>query len=106
MFTDLPLEQAIAFNQLCHSHNPPVAFIRAETRGVFGTAFCDFGPRFVVSDVDGEEPFTGILASVANSGPDALVTCVDDERLQFQDGDLVVFSEVSYVQDSVFSLSG
>lgn len=95
VFTDLPLAQALAFDAFCHAHNPPVAFIRAETRGVFGSVFCDFGPGFTVSDVDGEEPFSGILASVANSGPEALVTCVDDERLQFQDGDSVIFSEVS-----------
>lgn len=95
VFTDLPLAQALAFDAFCHAHNPPVAFIRAETRGLFGSVFCDLGPGFTISDVDGEEPFTGILASVANSGPEALVTCVDDERLQFQDGDSVVFSEVS-----------
>ena len=38
-------------------------------------------------------PHTGIIASISNDNP-ALVSCVDDERLEFQDGDLVVFSEV------------
>ncbi|KAJ6848143.1 ubiquitin-activating enzyme E1 1-like [Iris pallida] len=60
---------------------------------VFGSLFCDFGPEFTVVDVDGEEPHTGIIASISNDNP-ALVSCVDDERLEFQDGDLVVFSEV------------
>lgn len=55
--------------------------------------FCDFGPEFTVVDVDGEDPHTGIIASISNDNP-ALVACVDDERLEFQDGDLVVFSEV------------
>ncbi|CAI5936570.1 unnamed protein product [Closterium sp. NIES-65] len=94
VFTDLPLDQAIEFDAYCHAHNPSVPFIRCETRGVFGAIFCDFGPKFTVTDVDGEEPFSGIVASVAKDSPDALVTCVDDERLGFQDGDLVVFSEV------------
>ncbi|CAI5500551.1 unnamed protein product [Closterium sp. Naga37s-1] len=94
VFTDLPLDQAIEFDAYCHAHSPPVPFIRCETRGVFGAIFCDFGPKFTVTDVDGEEPFSGIVASVAKDSPDALVTCVDDERLGFQDGDLVVFSEV------------
>ncbi|CAI5495380.1 unnamed protein product [Closterium sp. Naga37s-1] len=94
VFTDLPLDKAIEFDAYCHAHSPPVPFIRCETRGVFGAIFCDFGPKFTVTDVDGEEPFSGIVASVANDSPDALVTCVDDERLGFQDGDLVVFSEV------------
>jgi len=87
------LEKAFEFNNYCHSHQPPIAFIKAEVRGLFGSAFCDFGPEFTVFDVDGEEPRTGIIASISNDNP-ALVSCVDDERLEFQDGDLVVFSEV------------
>lgn len=31
----------------------------------------------------GEEPHTAIVASISNSNP-AVVTCVEDERLQFQ----------------------
>ena len=38
----------------------PIAFIRADTRGVFASVFTDFGDSFVVDDVDGEEPATGI----------------------------------------------
>ncbi|RWW14312.1 hypothetical protein GW17_00021912 [Ensete ventricosum] len=49
--------------------------------------------EFTVFDVDGEDPHTGIIASISNDNP-AIVSCVDDERLEFQDGDLVVFSEV------------
>lgn len=93
VFTDISLEKAIEFNDYCHSHQPPIAFIKAEVRGLFGSVFCDFGPEFTVFDVDGEEPRTGIIASISNDNR-ALVSCVDDERLEFQDGDLVVFSEV------------
>ncbi|KAG5253997.1 ubiquitin activating enzyme family protein [Salix suchowensis] len=93
VFTDLNLDKAIEFNDYCHNHKPPISFIKAEVRGLFGSVFCDFGPEFTVFDVDGEEPHTGIIASISNDNP-ALVSCVDDERLEFQDGDLVVFSEV------------
>ncbi|KAI0519287.1 hypothetical protein KFK09_006729 [Dendrobium nobile] len=93
VFTDISLEKAIEFDDYCHNHQPPIAFIKSETRGLFGNVFCDFGPKFTVVDVDGEEPHTGIIASISNDNP-ALVSCVDDERLEFQDGDLVVFSEV------------
>jgi ubiquitin-activating enzyme E1 len=56
--------------------------------------FCDFGAEFDVFDVNAEKVHTGIIASVTNCNP-ALLTCVaDDERLQFKDGDFVVFSEV------------
>ncbi|XP_039017264.1 ubiquitin-activating enzyme E1 2-like [Hibiscus syriacus] len=93
VFTDISFEKAIEFNDYCHTHQPPIAFIKAEVRGLFGSIFCDFGPGFTVVDVDGEDPHTGIIASISNDNP-ALVSFVDDERLEFQDGDLVVFSEV------------
>uniref|UniRef100_A0A5B6ZPN1 E1 ubiquitin-activating enzyme n=1 Tax=Davidia involucrata TaxID=16924 RepID=A0A5B6ZPN1_DAVIN len=93
VFTDISLEKAIEFDDYCHNHQPPIAFIKSEVRGLFGYVFCDFGPEFTVFDVDGEDPHSGIIASISNDNP-ALVACVDDERLEFQDGDLVVFSEV------------
>jgi ubiquitin-activating enzyme E1 len=93
VFTDIDLETAISFDDYCHSHSPPIAFIKAEIRGLFGNIFCDFGPEFTVVDVDGEEPHTGIIASISNDNP-AIVSCVDDERLEFQEGDFVIFSEV------------
>ncbi|PKU84246.1 Ubiquitin-activating enzyme E1 1 [Dendrobium catenatum] len=93
VFTDISLEKAIEFDDYCHNHQPPIAFIKSEIRGLFGSVFCDFGPMFTVVDVNGEEPHTGIIASISNDCP-ALVSCVDDERLEFQDGDLVIFSEV------------
>ncbi|XP_062172373.1 ubiquitin-activating enzyme E1 1 isoform X2 [Alnus glutinosa] len=93
VFTDIGFEKAIEFNDYCHNHQPAIAFIKTEVRGLFGSVFCDFGPEFTVVDVDGEEPHSGIIASISNDNA-ALVSCVDDERLEFQDGDLVVFSEV------------
>ncbi|KAG2690953.1 hypothetical protein I3760_09G214400 [Carya illinoinensis] len=94
VFTDISLEKAIEFDDYCHNHQPPISFIKSEVRGLFGSTFCDFGPEFTVFDVDGKDPHTGIIASISNDNP-ALVTCVDDERLEFQDGDLVAFSEVN-----------
>ncbi|VAH89914.1 unnamed protein product [Triticum turgidum subsp. durum] len=94
VFTNLSLDKAVEFNDCCRSHQPPIPFIKTEVCGLFGSVFCDFGPEFTVLDVDGEDPHTGIIASISNDNP-AMVSCVDDERLEFQDGDLVVFTEVS-----------
>lgn len=69
------------------------AFIKADIRGVFGSVFCDFGQGFNVMDVDGEEALTCIVASVSNDSP-ALVTCIEDERVELQDGQKVTFTEV------------
>ncbi|KAG0490532.1 hypothetical protein HPP92_007395 [Vanilla planifolia] len=78
VFTDIGLETALEFDDYCRDHEPPIAFIKSEVRGLFGSVFCDFGPSFTVVDVDGEEPHTGIIASINNDNP-ALVCCVDDE---------------------------
>jgi hypothetical protein len=51
--TDASLEESKRINEVCHSHSPPIPFIRVETRGVFASVFCEFGPSFTVYDVDG-----------------------------------------------------
>jgi ubiquitin-activating enzyme E1 len=89
--SNLPQSEALRINAFCHAQS--IGFIKAETRGVFAQVFCDFGPNFVVVDVDGEEPASGIIASITPGNP-TLVTCVDDERMEFQDGQMVVFSEI------------
>ena len=93
VFTDISMDKAFEFDDYCRSHQPPICFIKTEVCGLFGSVFCDFGPEFTVHDIDGEDPHTGIIASITNDNP-ATVYSVDDERLDFQEGDLVVFSEV------------
>ncbi|KAL6757412.1 ubiquitin-activating enzyme E1 [Haematococcus lacustris] len=91
VLTDSSLEEAKRVDNFCHASG--ISFIWAKTHGVFSAVFTDFGPSFTVIDVNGEEPLTGIVASIT-SGTVPLVTCVEDERLQFQDGQTVTFSEV------------
>lgn len=54
VLTDASLEESKRISEVCHSHQPPIPFIRVESRGVFASVFCDFGPSFTVYDVDGE----------------------------------------------------
>eukprot|EP00199_Chlamydomonas_sp_CCMP681_P000060 CAMPEP_0119109006 /NCGR_PEP_ID=MMETSP1180-20130426/16736_1 /TAXON_ID=3052 ORGANISM="Chlamydomonas cf sp, Strain CCMP681" /NCGR_SAMPLE_ID=MMETSP1180 /ASSEMBLY_ACC=CAM_ASM_000741 /LENGTH=1022 /DNA_ID=CAMNT_0007094699 /DNA_START=109 /DNA_END=3180 /DNA_ORIENTATION=- len=88
---DATLSEAKRVDEICHKHGIP--FVHAQLLGAFASVFTDFGEDFTVIDVDGEDPHAGIVASVAHGTP-AIVTCVEDERLEFQDGDLVTFSEV------------
>lgn len=69
MFTDISNADAVRFCDFCHAHNPPIAFIKAETRGLFASAFCDFGPSFTVTDTDGERPWLSLLDSPAVGRP-------------------------------------
>lgn len=69
------------------------AFLPSKVGGLFGNIFCACRPEITVLDMDREDPPTGIVASINNDNP-TLVFSVDDKRLQFQHGDLVIFSEI------------
>ncbi|KDO22883.1 hypothetical protein SPRG_12020 [Saprolegnia parasitica CBS 223.65] len=87
---------ATQINQICHKHS--IAFIATEARGVFGSVFCDFGDAFVVSDKDGEQPITCMVASVSPlTESKLLVTVTDDARHQMETGDHVTFREIQGV---------
>ncbi|KAJ7638566.1 hypothetical protein FB45DRAFT_988580 [Roridomyces roridus] len=75
------------------THENGVSFIAAETRGLFGSVFNDFGPKFTCVDPTGEQPLTGMIVSVEQSS-EGLVTCLDETRHGLEDGDFVTFTEV------------
>ena len=74
MLTDASLEESKRINEVCHAHQPPIPFIRVESRGVFASVFCDFGPSFTVYDVDGEQLACCSLRGV--TGRAGLCVCV------------------------------
>lgn len=73
-----------------------VAVIIGVTRGLFGQIFCDFGPEFTVYDVNGQNPLSAMIASVTKD-KEGVVTCLDEARHGFEDGDYVTFTEVSKI---------
>ncbi|KAH7930026.1 ubiquitin-activating enzyme E1 [Leucogyrophana mollusca] len=80
------------------THANGVHFIAAETRGLFGSAFTDFGPKFTCVDPTGEQPLSGIIASI-DKDKDGLVTCLDETRHGLEDGDFVTFTEVQGMEE-------
>jgi len=60
---------------------------------VFGNIFCDFGEEFPVMDVNGEQVLSVMVSAVTKDG-DGIVTCLDEKRHGFEDGDHVSFQEV------------
>ncbi|KAF9475937.1 ubiquitin activating enzyme [Pholiota conissans] len=81
----------LEINDWTHEHG--VHFITAETRGLFGSAFNDFGSKFTCVDPTGEQPLTGMIVSVDKDN-EGVVTCLDETRHGLEDGDFVTFSEV------------
>ncbi|TFK27024.1 ubiquitin activating enzyme [Coprinopsis marcescibilis] len=87
----VPLKKQLEINEWTHENGIP--FIAAETRGLFGSAFNDFGSKFTCVDPTGEQPLTGMIVSVAKD-QEGLVTCLDETRHGLEDGDFVTFTEV------------
>ncbi|KAI0265111.1 ubiquitin activating enzyme [Gloeopeniophorella convolvens] len=85
------LQKQLEINDWTHQNG--IHFISAETRGLFGAAFNDFGPKFAVVDPTGEQPLTGMIVSVEKD-KEAVVTCLDETRHGLEDGDFVTFAEV------------
>lgn len=75
------------------AHENNIAFIIAETRGLFSKVFCDFGENFTVYDTNGTNPLSTMIASVTKDA-EGVVTCLDETRHGFEDGDYVTFTEV------------
>ncbi|KAL9694433.1 hypothetical protein quinque_013718 [Culex quinquefasciatus] len=76
--------------EITHRHN--IALIIADTRGLFSQIFCDFGTNFTVYDQTGANPGSAMVASIT-SDPESIVTCLDENRHGFEDGDYVTFTE-------------
>ena len=88
-FIDLNLQMEIA--EFCHSEN--IKIVIADTKGVFGNIFCDFGKNFSVIDSTGEPAASSMLAGITCDSP-ALVTVLEETRHGLESGDKVVLSDI------------
>ncbi|KAH8321768.1 hypothetical protein KR067_000740 [Drosophila pandora] len=91
VLTNSSSEEQQRIGKFAHENN--IALIIAETRGLFAKVFCDFGENFTIYDQDGAQPVSTMIASVTHDAQ-GVVTCLDETRHGFTDGDYVTFSEV------------
>lgn len=96
VMVNAPLDLQLSINDYCHTHG--LQFITAEAAGVFGNLFCDFGNSFVVSDTNGENPSSCIVASITQASQ-ATVTVLDDSRHGLETGDTVRFSGLTGMEE-------
>lgn len=89
VLTNAPIHQQKAIGDYCHSKG--IYVVVADTYGLFGSVFCDFGEKFTCIDPTGETPLNGIVAGIDEEG---LVSALDETRHGLEDGDYVTFSEV------------
>ena len=89
VLTNTPLHLQLTIGDYCHEKG--IYVVVADTFGLFGSIFCDFGDKFTVIDATGENPVGGIVAGIDEEG---LVSALDETRHGLEDGDYVTFSEV------------
>jgi len=89
VLTNTPLKVQKVVGDYCHSKG--IYVVVADTFGLFGSIFCDFGEKFSVLDATGENPINGIIAGIDEEG---LVSALDESRHGLEDGDYVTFSEI------------
>lgn len=63
VLTDSSLHDQKRFGELCHSHQ--IKLIIADTKGLCGQLFCDFGENFSVLDRDGETPAAVMIQHIS-----------------------------------------
>jgi len=91
VLTNSSTEEQVKIGTFCHDNN--IKFISADTKGIFGKIFCDFGEKFEVFDADGENPISTMI-SLISSDTSSVVTTLDENRHGFEDGCYVTFTEV------------
>ncbi|GAM34828.1 ubiquitin activating enzyme [Talaromyces pinophilus] len=89
VLTNTSLKDQLAVADYCHENG--IYVVVADTFGLFGYIFNDFGKNFTVGDATGEDPVGGIVAGIDETG---LVSALDETRHGLEDGDYVTFTEV------------
>ncbi|XP_028923125.1 ubiquitin-like modifier-activating enzyme 1 [Ornithorhynchus anatinus] len=91
VLTDSALEEQLRVGDFCHSRG--IKLVVADTRGLFGQLFCDFGEEMILTDSNGEQPLSAMISMITKDNP-GVVTCLDEARHGFESGDFVSFTEV------------
>ncbi|CAB1330353.1 unnamed protein product, partial [Coregonus sp. 'balchen'] len=91
ILTNSPLEEQQSIGEVCHSNG--IKLVIADTRGLFGQLFCDFGEEMLVIDTNGEQPLSAMISMITKDAA-GVVTCLDEARHGFESGDFVTFTEV------------
>jgi ubiquitin-activating enzyme E1 len=110
---DTQLNELVKVNDICRKHG--IGFIFANTFGLIGQIFCDFGPEHLIIDPDGEKIIHGLVDTIS-SEQNARITCTEphnltnDDVIRFNDlTDMVHLNNrefsVLYIDRTTFSIT-
>ncbi|XP_039403623.1 ubiquitin-like modifier-activating enzyme 7 isoform X4 [Mauremys reevesii] len=93
VLSNSPLEEQLRISDICHARS--IRFVLADTKGLAGQLFCDFGENFVVDEPSEADPVCAYVQHISQGTP-GVVTCRDGQGHGhgFADGDFVTFSDV------------
>ncbi|XP_047140084.1 ubiquitin-like modifier-activating enzyme 6 isoform X2 [Hydra vulgaris] len=94
VITEMPFSDQVVLNNFCREQTPPIYFISGDVRGLFSYAFCDFGNKFEVTDIDGEEYREVFIGSITKSNP-AVVGTLESRLHGLQTGDKVLLKGIN-----------
>ncbi|XP_044773073.1 ubiquitin-like modifier-activating enzyme 7 [Neomonachus schauinslandi] len=92
VLTASKLEEQLRVDALCHKLG--ICFLVADTRGLVGQLFSDFGEDFTVQDPTEAEPLTAAIQHISQGSPGILTLRKEADARYFHDGDLVTFSGI------------
>ncbi|XP_042522012.1 ubiquitin-like modifier-activating enzyme 7 isoform X1 [Dipodomys spectabilis] len=92
VLTASKLEEQLKVGNLCHKHG--ICFLVADTRGLVGQVFCDFGEDFIVQELTEAEALRAAIQDISQGSPGIVTLRDKDHGHSFCDGDLVIFSDI------------
>ncbi|XP_008701996.1 ubiquitin-like modifier-activating enzyme 7 [Ursus maritimus] len=92
VLTASKLEEQLKVGAVCRELG--ICFLVADTRGLVGQLFCDFGEDFTVRDPTEAEPLTAAIQHISQGSPGILTLRKEADGHHFRDGDLVTFSGI------------
>nr|CAB3267419.1 ubiquitin-like modifier-activating enzyme 1 [Phallusia mammillata] len=93
VLTNSTLDEQLRIGDFTHKNNK--CLVVADTKGLFAQIFCDFGEKFTVFDVNGEQPQSVMVSAITkNENGEGIVAGLDESRHGFETGDYVKFDEV------------
>lgn len=97
---DQKFELLINVSRICRNNhkNKRIGFLVADTFGMVGSIFVDFGPEFTCFDPSGREINTAIVSGISNDEK-GVVYIHTEANMPFQSGDYVTFSEVEGMEE-------
>ncbi|CAO2618040.1 Protein unc-79 homolog [Lemmus lemmus] len=70
VLTNTPLEYQLWAGEFCHSCR--IKLVVADSRGLVGQIFCDFGEEMVLTDSNGDQPLSAMVSMITRVGAGAI----------------------------------